>query len=384
MNTFPHWTAVWGNAISVAEHRPESYAKNLTLRYNVPIPFAGDTLRLTFDNFCGDEPVTITRAAVALADGDRAVCPDTRCFLRFGGSQSLTLGPGERRVCDPLPFAAPAGRTLAVTFYLQDFTAMQSAVYVQGPCSAASFAVGDFTDADALDPERTKNTHWVYFLSQVDLRTAPENRALVCYGDSITAQDWPDYLTLRARSLGAENVAVVRRAASGTRILRQYSCIQYDSYGLKGSVRFPHELPVCGARDIIIQQGINDIIHPVGVEVNPFRPWSDLPTVEQLAAGLQWYLDRAHAIGMRAYLGTLLPIAGWRTYAPFREQLRRDLNDWMRACPDADGCIDFDAALRDPERPEAFRPEFDSGDHLHPSAAGYRVMAETVPEALLR
>ena len=45
-----------------------------------------------------------------------------------------------------------------------------------------------------------------------------------------------------------------------------------DSYGLKGSNRFLHEIPAAGADTIIIQQGINDIIHPVGTDINPFRP----------------------------------------------------------------------------------------------------------------
>ena len=31
-----------------------------------------------------------------------------------------------------------------------------------------------------------------------------------------------------------------------------------------------------------------------------------------------------------------------------------------------------------------FREGFDSGDHLHPSEAAYRAMAEAVPERLLR
>ena len=74
------------------------------------------------------------------------------------------------------------------------------------------------------------------------------------------------------------NAAIIRRAVSGTRILRQYDCITYQAYGLKGATRFPIEMNVAGATDVIIQHGINDIIHPVGEDVNPFRPWSDLPT----------------------------------------------------------------------------------------------------------
>ena len=48
-----------------------------------------------------------------------------------------------------------------------------------------------------------------------------------------------------------------------------------------------------------------------------------------------------------------------------------------------DDVADFDAALRDPADPVRLRHEFDSGDHIHPSDAGYTAMAEAVPLAAL-
>lgn len=60
------WVSMWGNAMSIAEHHPEGYAKDLTLRYPVYAPFSGSALRFTLDNYCGKEPVTIHRATVAV------------------------------------------------------------------------------------------------------------------------------------------------------------------------------------------------------------------------------------------------------------------------------------------------------------------------------
>jgi len=40
--------------------------------------------------------------------------------------------------------------------------------------------------------------------------------------------------------------------------------------------------------------------------------------------------------------------------------------------------VDFDQVLRDPIHPDHLLPAFDSGDHLHPSDAGYKAMAEAV------
>ena len=150
-----------------------------------------------------------------------------------------------------------------------------------------------------------------------------------------------------------------------------------------GSRRFHHEVPTDGADTVIIQQGINDIIHPVGTDVNPFRPMSDLPTAQQLINGLKEYIEQARSYGYKVYVGTLLPIEGWRTYAPFREDLKNAYNDWIRTTDLVDGCIDFDLAIRDPQNPKAFAKGCDSGDHLHPSKEGYIRMAEAVPEGIL-
>lgn len=369
------WVSVWGNAVSVAENRPERYAKDITIRYPIHIPFAGEALRLTFDNYCGTEPVTLEKVTVFYGGHFYPVL--------FNGERPARMGAGEQIVSDPLTVALTEGEVIQVSFYLKDFTQMRSVVYVCGPLSEGLYANGDETENKHISIDTSRSTHLFYFLSNVSILTARQNRTIVCYGDSITAQDWPDYLALRCFEEGHSNTAIIRRATSGSRILREYHCLTYESYGLKGSNRFQHEVPTDGADTVIIQQGINDIIHPVGEQVNVFRPMSDLPTVDELIDGLKVYIAQARSFGYKVYVGTLLPMGGWRTDAPFRQQMRHAYNDFIRTTDLIDGCIDFDAALRDPEKPDWFLPEYDSGDHLHPSAAGYRRMAQQIPPSLL-
>lgn len=373
--TYDSWVAVWGNAMSILEHRPEGYAKNITLRYPVYCPFSGGGLRLTFDNYCGTDPVTLSAVTVLLNGHFHPVL--------FSGAQSVTIPAGELTVSDPLKLTVTAGDTPAVSIYLGDYTQMRSSVFVSGPLSEGQYGVGDLSETPVLPIARSKKLNQVYFLSNVSLLTHSDNRAVVCYGDSITAQAWPDYLTLRCREEGFAHTSIIRRATSGSRILREYDCITYESYGLKGTRRFAHEVPTDGADTVIIQQGINDIIHPVGAKLNPFRPMSDLPTVEELIDGLKWYIEQAKSYSYQVYLGTLLPIEGWRTYAPFREEMRCAVNDWMRQTDLADGCVDFDLAVRDALHPARFAEGFDSGDHLHPSLSGYKRMADAVPASIL-
>ncbi len=378
------WVAAWGNAISINERRPENYGKNLTLRYPVKMLLNGSALRITLDNFCGTEAIRITAAYAAKSAGGSDIAEETLTPLTFGGETGATIPAGKRIRSDAADFSVNAGEIITISLYFADFTELRSAVHITGPLSVGYFAVGDHAACPTLPVDDSKKTNWVYFLSDIEVATSHDSRAVICFGDSITAQAWPDYLMERALQLGDGKTAIIRKAASGTRILRQYDNITYDSYGLKGDIRFPRECLVSGADTVIIQHGINDIIHPVGVEVNPFRPWSDLPTAEEMIEGFRFYIRKAREYGLKVYLGTLLPIEGWRTYAPFRDELRCAVNDWMRTTGEADGCIDFDRAVCDPQNPVAFGDGFDSGDHLHPSQAAYRRMAEEVPEELLR
>ncbi|MDE6613433.1 MAG: lipase, partial [Clostridia bacterium] len=248
---------------------------------------------------------------------------------------------------------------------------------VTGPLSKGFFSLGNQAFVPVLPINKTRTTNTFYFLTGVDVLTEDACRTVICYGDSITAQSWADYLSLKCMENAYNKTAVIRRAASGTRVLREYTCITYESYGLSGEHRFEREIStVSGADAVIIQQGINDIIHPVGTDINPFRPMSDLPSAEELEAGIQKYVDFAKSRGLRVYLGTLLPIYGWRTYAPFREEMKNAFNEWVRAHKGIDGYIDFDKALRDGKNTAAFKSEYNSGDNLHPSESAYKKMAE--------
>ena len=370
------WVTVWGNATSVAERRPANYAKNITLRYPLKCAFGGDAVRLHFSNFCGTEPVTLSAVSLAPAISDREINLKDAALVTFGGKESVTIGAGEEIFSDEIPFRVKPQETVSVSVYLKDFTLMRSAVVITGPLSKGFFSVGNCVFSSVLPLERTRTTDTFYFLTGLDLFTEDCARAVICYGDSITAQSWPDYLAGLCMDDPYNKTAVIRRAASGTRILREYDCITYESYGLCGKNRFEREISsVSGADTVIIQQGINDIIHPVGTEVNPFRPMSDLPTVSELSEGIKNYVDIAKKHSLKVYTGTLLPIFGWRTYAPFREEMRNAFNEWIRGRKDCT-LIDFDALLRDKRNPSAFAQGYDSGDHLHPSEEAYKKMAE--------
>ncbi len=380
MTQYTKWVACWGNATSITDRKECTYTKDLTLRYPIRMCFSGSKLRFRFSNLTGTESVTLTKVSAArIGNGEWAPLR-----VLFKGKESVSIAAGTEVQSDDLEMEITAGETIALSIYLGEYTQMNAGTLITGPLSKGKYSYGDFVDREDLPMNLSRNTNWFYFLNTIDILTEDKNRALICYGDSITAQSWPDYLSLRCWDEGYRNVSIIRRAVSGTRVLRQYDCITYQAYGLKGETRFPIEMNVAGAEAVIIQHGINDIIHPVGVENNPFRPWSDMPDCQSLIDGFKTiYLPQAKAMGLKVHSGTLLPIEGWRTYNPMREELRNEFNEWLRKAPEFDGCVDFDLALRDDRHPSAFAPGFDSGDHLHPSESAYKAMADCVPAVLL-
>lgn len=400
MSQYTKWVACWGNATSITDRKEAVFAKDITLRYPVRVVFSGSKMRFRFSNLTGTEPITISKACVAKTNADSY----TPVAITFGGSRSVEIAPGTEVTSDETVISITAGDQVEVSMYLGGYTQMNAGTLITGPLSKGKYSYGDFAEQKDLPVDLTRNTNWFYFLNTIDILTEEKNRAIVCFGDSITAQSWPDYLAIRAWEEGNHDVAIIRRAVSGTRILRQYDCITYQAYGLKGATRFPIELNVAGATAVIIQHGINDIIHPVGVEVNQFRPWSDMPTQQELRDGYEHlYVDHARELGLKVYAGTLLPIYGWRTYNESRDAFRNEFNEWLRTSPIFDGVIDFDVAVRDNGNPQngyynelgdyhsncssignraSFAPGFDSGDHLHPSEKAYEAMAKVAYQQL--
>lgn len=129
-------------------------------------------------------------------------------------------------------------------------------------------------------------------------------------------------------------------------------------------------------------EGINDIGHSSSAGLA-----EQAVTAEDIVGGLRQVVARARGSGVKAYCATLTPFEGTvfaGYYTEAGEAKRQAVNDWIRTGGGCDAVIDFDAALRDPSHPARLKPEFDTGDHLHPNAAGYQAMAEAVDLGLFR
>ena len=127
---------------------------------------------------------------------------------------------------------------------------------------------------------------------------------------------------------------------------------------------------------MILLEGVNDI-------GGARDSGSAAAVARNLPLAYREIIDRVHARGLRIYGATITPFGGSHYGGAEREAARQAINRWIRTGGAFDAVIDFDAVLRDPAQPSRLLPLVDTGDHLHPNEAGYRMMADAIDLALL-
>lgn len=378
------WVAGWGAACDTICMNHAEYFKDQTFRYIIYPTMDGSALRLHFSNRYNTEPTTITRVTVAQRTESSAIDPATLTAVTFGGCESLTMeAGGVHYLSDEIPFPITAGKEFAVSLYFADMTQNMTGHSNNGHYIKKYYTHGDHTRSADI-PLVTRGEDGPYcFLHTIDFLTAEGNSAIIAFGDSITAQPWPDCLARRLGELGITNRSVVRKGIGGNRILRDYVHRIKKHWGIPGICRFEEDICQAGVDRVFLLHGINDIIHP-GV-TNKLCPMSELPSAQDMIEqGYKYYIETAHKHGMKIYLATILPCPRCMNDDGVRERIRCTVNEWIRTQTLADGVIDFEAAVWDPADHKQIFAEYDSGDHLHPSLAGASKMAYSIPEAFFK
>ena len=105
--------------------------------------------------------------------------------------------------------------------------------------------------------------------------------------------------------------------------------------------------------------------------------------VKSILGAYAQIVARAHAAGIRVIGTTITPFGG-SGYGRVKanEDDRRKINAWILTPGNFDAVVDFAKVVANPQDPAKMAAQFDSGDHLHPSPAGYRAMGEAIPLSL--
>jgi lysophospholipase L1-like esterase len=396
-----HWVSTWGTAQQFAvETRPSWVApppraenepppsspippfpesfENETVRMVVRASVGGSRVRVTLSNALGFEPVRIGAVHVALRERDSAIVARSDRTVTFGGRTAFTIEPGALVVSDAVDLAVPALAELAVSLHLPERTG--NATTHQLGLNTTYVAKGDATGATSLPGATTNLTY--FWLAGVEVQAPSGAGTIVAFGDSITDgfsstpnthRAWPALLAAKLQSNRATaQWGVVNVGIAGNRVRR-------DLVGTSALARFDRDvLSRAGVRWLLLFEGINDI----NFSALPGVPESQSTTAAQLIDALSQLVDRAHARGIKVLGATLMPMGGLWLHNAETEGMRQAVNRWIRTGGKFDAVVDFDAVTRDPQDLQRLRPEFDSGDHIHPNDAGNAAMANAIDTAL--
>ena len=374
-----HWVASWGAAQQIPEPANElaaEYWRDASIRQVLRLTLGGQQFRVRISNVYGTAPLMVEAASVGLVGSDK-IRP-----LTFDGRTAVMIPAGAEYYSDTVDMALKPAADLAVSLYFKEAPARQTG---HAGSRATTFLAKGNRVNDAVWDDATKVTRW-YALSDVEVQAPRNVGALVAIGDSITDgygvppdtnTRWTDVLAARLRD-NKLALGVVNAGIGGGRMLR-------DGLGPNLVSRFERDvLGRAGATHALVLIGVNDL---GGQHRNtPDTPADRQQLLADLKLAHRQLAERAKARGICLIGGTVTPYVGSDYYHPEAENEadRQELNQWIRTSGVFDAVADFDAALRDPARPDRLKPVYDSGDHLHPSLAGYRALAETVPLAALR
>jgi lysophospholipase L1-like esterase len=356
------WSATWSAAQNTSQS--EGFGAE-TVRMVVNTSLGGSHVRIRLSNLFALGTVSFGHVTIGLQQsGSTTVGTPTN--VTFGGSGSVTMAPGASVLSDAAALAVPAHTRLLVSLY---FPAGSASI------SAPMHSLGDNVEYNNYGPDiaaaqtfTTSNTfNYTMYVQDIEVATAAP-ATVVAVGDSITdganlasGSDtrWTDYLNARISPLG---LAVANEGINGDEVTS-------DNPGLPGIANrwLRDVLSVPGARTVIEQGGINDL--RLGV------------SAAALESAQTTLIEQAHAAGLKVLLTTITPCSGASSCSAAFETARQAYNTWVRAgVGAADGYVDFDHAIGNGA---SIATAYDSGDHLHPNAAGCAVMADAVNTSLL-
>jgi lysophospholipase L1-like esterase len=383
------WIVSWAASQQVPEPNnalPSDDLRNATVRQIVHLSAGGSALRVHFSNAFGTEALRLSSVHIAhpVTPASAAIDPATDRVLTFAGSQDFTIPPGAEYISDPVDYPVRALSDLTVTFYLEVPPATQTGH--PGSRATSYFVHGNIVSAADL-PGAKHVDHW-YQISAIDVLSVKGAAAIVALGDSITDghgattngnDRWTDALARRLQnSRQTRNVGVSNQGIGGNHLLT-------DGLGPNALARFDRDvLAQAGVRWLIVFEGVNDL---GGLARTGEVSQAEHSTrAQRVRAAYEQIIERAHAHDIRVIGATITPYVGSDYYhpGPLSEADRQAVNEWIRAPGHFDAVIDFDAIVREPRQPDRLRSDYDCGDHLHPSPAGYKAMGESIPLTLFR
>ena len=359
----------------------------------------GDRIRLRFSNRFSKNPLRLDRVTVGTERGDAV--ENTRA-VTLGGSEMITLEPGQETFSDEIAISVHAGERLAVSIYIGGEQGVESVCCLWSRTNAlVTFGSGDHTDGSAFedtplddvlpiikDGSLPYKKMFFYGIDALQVYTEDDVKVIAAFGDSITHMSFvTNALAKRLYAAYPGKVTLINSGIGGNRLVHDATFIKatnqaVPTFGEAGVKRFEKDVFELDEVDAVLAlAGINDIMHPIQLEER-----TETTAPEDIIRGYRTITELAHENGAKIYGATVTPCGNDdypESWLPIFEKTRQALNQWIRGESTYDGWFDYDAAVRDEKRPGYLQPDVHIGDGLHPNGKGGELIAATVDLSML-
>lgn len=368
------WTGTWATAQMLVEPNNMPPAPGLaqnTLRQIIKVSIGGQRIKLRLSNLFSDQATVLKSVSVANVIEAPVVDAKTQKILSFNGSSQVLLQPNEEVYSDAFDFELKSGQLLAITIHYGEVSSKITGH--PGSRTTSYILEGDHLN-DASFAGAVKTDHW-YSIMGVDVNAVKNETNVVCLGNSIIdgrgsgtnkQNRWTDILAARlSANESTANIGVLNLGIGG-------NCVVRGGLGPTALNRFDRDvLSQKGTKWLIILEGINDI---GGIK----KAEDASNTAQEIIDGYKTMIDKAHAKGIKVFGGTILPFEKSFYDAPYKQQARDIVNEWIRTKGNFDAVIDFDKEMASGIGSKTILSDMHDGDFLHPNEKGYQRMGEVI------
>ncbi|MFJ8750341.1 GDSL-type esterase/lipase family protein [Streptomyces sp. NPDC102441] len=363
--------------------------RDRTVRMISHLSQGGDALRIRIQNTFGTSPLTVDAATVGLTDGKSAATQGRPRPVTFGGRHEAVIPAGGELWSDATTLTTRAQGDVAVSLSV-------SGTVVPGRHQTAfrtnyltGTGTGDHT-GDTSAAAFTETTESTYLVTAVDVHNPRLRGSLVAYGSSVVDgvgstdcgpgctqlgadRRWTDDLARRITTElpPTRRLAVANAGVNGTTSAPDCPKLAEPLRGLDAGARLE--------RDVLALHGVTGVLYYYGT--------NDLPAgcdAQQVLASYRDTFRRLHAAGIKVYVTPVTPRPG---YTDEHNRVRHTVNSfvskWNDCSGTCDGIMGFDQVLRDPLKPNAINPPYDTGDGVHANIAGQQALADTLSLPML-
>ena len=345
-----------------------------TFRLNVFSKLGGTQVRVKLTNKFATNTLTVGAVHVALRSSNNSIVSTSDRTLTFGGQAGATLAAGAEIWSDPVTLTIAQHVTVAISVYVPG-SFKPTTFHPTGLHTSYISKTGNFTASTTLPlASFTNTTTQVLMVSGLQVWAPETSQVAIAFGNSITDGagatnnangNWPDILSKRIPSLpSGAPFAVINMGIGSNRVVAS------DLAGPSGVHRFADDVlarPNVGY--VILLEGINDISYHQA-------------TAATITGAYATIVAQAHAAGIKVYGATLLPIGNSTKYTVANEATRQAVNAWIRTPGNFDAVLDFEAVVKDPAtNPLRIKANM-TGDYVHPNAAGYSAIGNSIPTSL--